>query len=172
MRSLALMLVTLMLSGAVAPANVPQESKFQFPKDGNGLLEFCGEVVNMLDSPPPQIDAVREMKFGWCVGYLQATQDRILNWRITGSIQVMAYKQDGKPAPSHMWADEDFVSTCIPDEASVGQLARVVVKWLRDHPEKLHELKSFLVMEALKEAFPCAAPTPTKDAVNPAVVKP
>ncbi len=170
MRILVLMLAALVSAGAVAPANTPQESKFSFPKDGNGLLDFCGEIVNQLDSAPTQMDATKEMKFGWCVGYLQATQDRISNWRLTGAIQVMAYQQDGKPAPSHMWADEDFVSTCIPDAAPIGQLARVLVKWLREHPEKLHELKSFLVIDALKDAFPC--PAQVKDAVKPTEVKP
>jgi len=157
MKILALMFA-LMLSSTAASANAPSESKSQFPSDGNGLLDYCGEIVKQLDSPPIQVDPVREMKFFWCAGYLQATEERILNWRMAGAIQVMAYQKDGKPAPSHMWADDDFANTCIPDEASIGQLARVVVKWLREHPEKLHELKSFLVMEALKNAFPCPAP--------------
>jgi Rap1a immunity proteins len=170
MRSLALTLVTLMLSPAVIPANPPQESKFQFPKDGNGLLDYCGEVVNLLDSSSTQVDAETEMKSAWCVGYIQATEERILYWRMSAAIQVMAYQQDGKPAPSHMWADEDFVSTCIPDEAPVAQLTRVVVKWLREHPEKLHELKGFLVIEALKSAFPC--PAPVKEPMKPTAVKP
>ena len=170
MRTLALMFAALLLPSVVAPANAPQESNFQFPKDGNGLLDYCGVVVNELDSPPTHIDAVRELKFGWCVGYLQATEERILNWRMAAAIQIIAAQNAGKPAPAHMWADEDYVGTCIPDEAPVAQLARVVVKWLREHPEKLHELKSFVVVEALKNAFPC--PVPVKEAATPAVVKP
>src|SRR6185437_9445892 len=78
------------------------DSKFKFPSDGNGLLDYCGEVVNELESPPTQVDPEKQLKFGWCVGYLQATEDRIQNWRMTGAIQVMSYQQEGKPAPSHM----------------------------------------------------------------------
>jgi len=49
---------------------------------------------------------------------------------------------------------------CIPDgKVPVAQLARIVVKWLRDHPERLHEPKSVLALEALSGAFPCTAPT-------------
>ncbi len=81
------------------------------------------------------------------------------------AIQIMAAQKEGKPVPAHMWADENYASTCIPDEASVAQLARVVVKWLREHPEKLHELKSFVVIEALKSAFPC--PVPEQEATKP-----
>jgi hypothetical protein len=37
------------------------------------------------------------------------------------------------------------------------------VKWLRDHPERLHEQKSVLTLEALRGAFPCQALTKNPD---------
>ena len=74
-----------------------------------------------------------------------------------------------KAAPPYLRADMNFVNTCIPDEASIGQLARVLVKWLREHPERLHELKSFLVIEALRDNFPCAI---SKEVSKPAAEKP
>lgn len=40
-------------------------------------------------------------------------------------------------------------------ETTVGQLTRVVQKYLEDHPEKLHRTASGLVINALAEAFPC-----------------
>lgn len=83
-------------------------------------------------------------------------------------MQIMAYQNKGEPAPSHMWADEGYVKTCLPDDAPIAQYARVVVRWLREHPEKLHEPKSMLVMEALEDAFPCLAQAPA----NPTGVKP
>jgi hypothetical protein len=125
--------------------------------------------VNQLDSPPTRLDDLKDMKFAWCVGYIQATEERISDWRTAAAIQIMAYQKNGEPTPSHMWADEDFVSTCIPDEAPIAQLTRVIVKWLREHPERLHDLKSFLVMDALKNAFPC--PGTPKEAAKPTSVK-
>ena len=47
---------------------------------------------------------------------------------------------------------------CFPDKAPTGELARVLVKWLRYHPERLHEGKSFLAIEAFRSAFSCVAP--------------
>jgi len=149
-----ILVFALMSSSAVVLASRPQG--FEFPKDGNGLLDYCGEVVVQLDSHgTPKSNEDAELKFGWCVGYLQATHEQITNWRTTVGIQRMAEGKD-KPAPPYLWADTNFVNTCIPDEASIGQLARVLVKWLREHPERLHELKSFLVIEALRDNFPCA----------------
>ncbi len=49
-----------------------------------------------------------------------------------------------------------FVPVCIPTErVSLGQLGRVVVKYLKDHPEEEHDAAVVLVVVALREAFPC-----------------
>jgi hypothetical protein len=44
---------------------------------------------------------------------------------------------------------------CIPIGVSTGQGARVVIKYLRDHPEQLHEDGPILTFNALIAAFPC-----------------
>ena len=44
---------------------------------------------------------------------------------------------------------------CIPNEVTNGQLQRVVVKYLRAHPEKLHGRSMFTTGRAMMEAFPC-----------------
>jgi hypothetical protein len=168
-----------MWSGTVALGNAQQQSNFEFPKDGNGLLDYCGEVVNQLDSPLTRSDlenvrnvAEKKTKFAWCVGYIQATQDRIDAWQTYSGIEAVFNQQAGKPVPdySKLLPDQDYLKICIPHEASIGQLARVIVKWLREHPEKLHELKSILVMEALQDAFSC--PAQTKEAAKPTTAKP
>ena len=49
-----------------------------------------------------------------------------------------------------------FSPICIPSETvTVGQLRRVVVKYLNSHPEKTHDPAVVLVVVALREAFPC-----------------
>jgi hypothetical protein len=84
MKVIALLLATLTLSAGMTPATSSQQ--VSFPKDGNGLLDFCGEIVNHFDSPQAPVD---QMKFYWCAGYLQATQERISNWRMLAAMQVM-----------------------------------------------------------------------------------
>jgi hypothetical protein len=47
---------------------------------------------------------------------------------------------------------------CIPDGVtSTEQMALVIRKFLRDHPERLHESRAVLAVEALNTAFPCSA---------------
>ena len=45
---------------------------------------------------------------------------------------------------------------CLPVKSTHSQATLVVKKYLAEHPEKLHLDADGLVLEALKEAFPCA----------------
>lgn len=44
---------------------------------------------------------------------------------------------------------------CIPNQVTVGQLTKVVVKCLNEHPEELHYRADGEVYLAYAEAFPC-----------------
>src|ERR1035437_4983242 len=48
---------------------------------------------------------------------------------------------------------------CVPDEASMGEVALVVSKYLNQYPEKLHNPAVYLVIDALHTAFPCETAT-------------
>jgi hypothetical protein len=45
---------------------------------------------------------------------------------------------------------------CASADVTFGQEIRVIVKFLNDHPEKLHLRNTKLVQEALAQAFPCS----------------
>lgn len=47
------------------------------------------------------------------------------------------------------------VSICGPSQGTAGQLGAIVLKYLAEHPQKLHEKASDLVLNALSSAFPC-----------------
>lgn len=45
---------------------------------------------------------------------------------------------------------------CLPkDGISNDQAVRIVVKWLNEHPEELHQTARVAVLVALRNAFPC-----------------
>ena len=77
----------------------------------------------------------------------------------------------GGPQKLKQHAVESLRGPCFPDRAPILQLARVLVKWLREHPERLHEIKSILTTAAFRESFPCEQ-TPPKEAAKPAPAKP
>jgi hypothetical protein len=58
---------------------------------------------------------------------------------------------------------------CLPDGSTPTQLAKVVVRYLDQHPEKLHLPAAQLVYDATAEAFPC--PTQSESKPTPAAPK-
>jgi hypothetical protein len=44
---------------------------------------------------------------------------------------------------------------CLPANASKGQMRKVLLKYLEEHPEKLHESYAHSIISAFTEAFPC-----------------
>lgn len=69
----------------------------------------------------------------YCMGYIAGVVDAIR----------------GVPLP------DDMPTHCLPPNVTLGQLRQVVVKYLEDHPEKLHYSGDAIILAALAEAFPC-----------------
>lgn len=44
---------------------------------------------------------------------------------------------------------------CFPSEATVGQMIRVVTRYIDQHPARLHENFMLLARDAMREAWPC-----------------
>jgi Rap1a immunity proteins len=44
---------------------------------------------------------------------------------------------------------------CLPDQATIGQVIRVVVLHIDQRPERMHERFELLALEALRRAWPC-----------------
>ncbi|KPJ79011.1 MAG: hypothetical protein AMJ54_00695 [Deltaproteobacteria bacterium SG8_13] len=63
---------------------------------------------------------------------------------------------------------------CMPEQGVSSAQARIlIVKWLKEHPERLHEQARLLVFHALAEAFPCKKSTAgDKDGQSEQIVVP
>ncbi|MGA7225461.1 MAG: Rap1a/Tai family immunity protein, partial [Candidatus Acidiferrales bacterium] len=69
---------------------------------------------------------------------------------------------DGANSAHQVWAASDktnhrnhAMSYCFPDSVTNGQMLRVFVKYLDEHPQDLHEPAALLYIEAMRRAFPC-----------------
>jgi hypothetical protein len=102
-------------------------------EDGNKLLTDCGALVSFLDRQ--SIDSTNSTGMGFCSGLMQG---------LIHMNQIYGHSL------------KDKALFCTPDGVNNGQAARIVVKYLRAHPEELHKPGSILAFAALKEAFPCA----------------
>ena len=56
---------------------------------------------------------------------------------------------------------------CTPEGVLVGQLASVVENYLRDNPQQLNYGAASQVLPAIREAYPCESPTPSRGDYSP-----
>jgi Rap1a immunity proteins len=107
---------------------------------GRDLLIDCQNVpkIGMSDSmPPPSSTDIR--KAAYCLGYLQGAREILQIWEASNKA-----KASNLPPIA-----------CISSESTTQELAMVVVKYLNDHPNKLHEGYTLVAFTALEEAYPC-----------------
>jgi hypothetical protein len=155
---------------AASPADAQQ--KHELPHDGNGLLEYCSAMVTLADTPATITSLGNDafnaemMKLAWCSGYLQAVNDAALSTKMNIYLLSKAgVTLEGPDNKIKEYAFNTLRGVCIPDKVPLLQLARVVVKWLREHPEKLQMSVNDSVTDAINDAFPCtpvAAQEPAK----------
>jgi Ssp1 endopeptidase immunity protein Rap1a len=109
------------------------------PQDGNQLLRACALAMHLIDSPQAEIQALEKpqqaLEAGYCLGLLRGLANMNMVW------------QDHTKDTSMFF--------CLPTESTTGQWMRVVVKYLQEHPERLHEDDITLARLAFTSAFPC-----------------
>jgi len=176
MKTPALALFLVVLCWAVsAEAQSAHRSPLRAPQSGNELLDWCNQAVRTQETDwglearraaedPRLVVEMMEniMKSTWCAGYLSAIKDVIFISQLNLSFAAKAgVKLTGPEEAQKLALQTAFI--CIPDGVSPGQLARIVVKWLREQPESLHEPRSVLTLKAFTDAFPCQAPANKPD---------
>lgn len=113
-----------------------------FATDGNLLLSVCASAD----------------KTEWTEVELQNLN--ACNWYISGILDAddmwhALMKSDGNSAHN-----KSRICPATDDALSTNQLARVVLKYLKEHPAELHLPGSLLVHNALHSAFPCSGTKP------------
>ena len=101
---------------------------------GTELLQNCTAAVRFLDSQKlDNFEQAHDASF--CLGLIQG----VVN---TNQLYQVVAKDDSL--------------FCVPPTGiNNEQGARIVVKYLRDNPSQLHRRDSFLVVAAMRDAFPC-----------------
>lgn len=100
--------------------------------DGSELLRNCTAAVRQADGATlNDEDLVRSV---WCTGYVGGFLD---------GLAVMRWKGGA-------------TKVCLPEQGIENeQAARIVVKYLRAHPEVLHESGRISLLISIAEAFTC-----------------
>ncbi|WP_439672890.1 Rap1a/Tai family immunity protein (plasmid) [Cupriavidus necator] len=100
---------------------------------GGDLLRMCGATVKHQDGV--EISAQESSEAIWCIGYVNGFLD---------AVGMTPPKFQGKQA------------ICLPPSGITNdQAIRLLVKWLREHPEGLHQSGRMEALIALSKTFPC-----------------
>ncbi len=139
----------------------------RLPTNGNDLLNACSVVVDIADKhgADPAFTASNPLQqvslISWCTGYLDGVQEMLFKNNLAlamvsaGGVTFDLNSKTAKRDDARPIVLKEFRDACIPDQVPLLQLARVLVKWLREHPERLHEPKMTLTLAAFQAAFPC-----------------
>lgn len=111
-----------------------------FWESGNAFLAGCAPGFEKADQPSTQTD-IEVVGLLACIGFLHGVTDGM----ILGTSFANGATNTTSPAP---W--------CMPPTATAIQVGRVLVKYIRAHPETAHESPSVLALYAFRDAFPCA----------------
>lgn len=134
-------LCTLTLALALA---APCAAEGTGPMKGHVLLSGCKLVIQVIDRSLTTSLTTRELiDSGMCLGLMHGLDT------MNGMYSRLLKKT----------YDEDKTLYCAPDGSDSFQYARIVVKYLTEHPERLHEPGSVLALFALREAYPCPSPS-------------
>jgi len=104
---------------------------------GNDLLRKCNNVIKIYEDGVEESEITKIMfaEASFCNGMMQGITNTII---FLDAFQV----------------NQSLV--CLPENGiSNGQAAKVVIKYLKEHPEQLHVADSGLAFLALMDAFPC-----------------
>lgn len=103
--------------------------------DGNELLKQCAPVVALMDDAGNFSSSTRKShEMGFCVGIAQGITNLNLLYQYANMKTLF----------------------CLPTGGiQNGQAVRVIVKWLREHPERLHESEGVLAVSAFVDAYRC-----------------
>jgi Rap1a immunity proteins len=107
--------------------------------NGNDLLSKCRKGISK-GSVDASMTADERWDAMYCMGYIGGVVDADKVWQ---------------QQPSKTLEQPDVPHYCFPKDAQMGQIHRVVLKYLEDNPQKLYLGAAALIRLALHDAFPC-----------------
>jgi Rap1a immunity proteins len=116
------------LAGSLQAVDSPSDS-------GKDFLRLC----TVIDKNHREQTPLEELENMSCVGYIHG-----LSNGVEVGIEFAKGQNGSVPEPY-----------CLPPEVEIKQLVRVVLKYIKAHPETAHKPTAYLAMAALQQAFPC-----------------
>lgn len=126
---LALVVICALVGSAHAAGDYPGDS-------GNAFVRTCSGI-DRDDKDKTNVELEKDVA---CVGYISGLTD--------GATAEHAFAH----SETHKSVPEPY---CLPAKVEYGQLIRIVLKYINDHPETAHMRTPPLAVLAWQKAFPC-----------------
>jgi hypothetical protein len=126
--------------GLLALSTICAAGQESWEGDGESLLRKCSVQLRVLDGE--KVPSAEVVDAATCVGYLWGVHD------MEFTVQMLEAQQKVKV----------MRHSCVPPNATTSQMVRVVVKYLRDNPDRLNLPSAILATDAIRSAFPCTSP--------------
>lgn len=121
---------------------------------GNELLKNCQSAMDAMDN-----NRSRDMPgAALCLGYVGGFISLNMAYQIARQSSSGETPTPFFCLPLSLSSDQKNMTMAV----SNGQAARVVFKFLKDHPERLREDDAVLTIDALRQAYPCNLKTESK----------
>ena len=131
-KKLAIPGIFLLCSGLVASQTSTQEPDYH-STSGNSFARLC----SALDIEKTHLDMQHTVA---CMAFVDGV--------VQGVYEEVSLTQTAAN-------QEPFLPFCLPEEAETGQLVKVVLKYIHNHPELAHQRTAALIVKALREAYSC-----------------
>ena len=105
-----------------------------FETSGNSFVRQCSAIDKETQTAAEAVNAAQ------CIAY------------VMGLDFGLRYERSYAEAVTGRKLREKY---CIPGDVENGQLVRVVLKYIRSHPEDAQKPAPVLIIEALQKAYPC-----------------
>ena len=109
---------------------------------GSDMLKACHETIWLRDNSEN-----RDTSRSDCEDTLDQVSPKEQCYGFITGARLLGKLYEDKPSQARLF--------CIPYGVQNEQLARIYVKYLEQHPEQLHLNASSLLIECLKNSFPC-----------------
>jgi hypothetical protein len=136
LRHIAMLLVagTCALWSAALGSQEPSPPQ-EFPSTtGNAFIRQCSVLEG---NATTGVELQQEVA---CIGFVEGFINGIY------AEAVYIYKVNHKEPPKPF---------CLPAEVENGQLVKVALKYIRNHPEEAHQPSAPLIVKAFEKSFPC-----------------
>jgi hypothetical protein len=101
---------------------------------GTSLLRECKAATS-----PGTTDSVNNLETGLCIGLVRGVMGTMQMWKVE----------------RYTVKEQMDMHGCIPHQVEESEAIRVVLKYLNDHPDRLHLDDTILIHTALLDEYPC-----------------